>query len=271
MYRSHVLVCGGTGCTSSGNPQIMEPLKEEIKRPEWKEVSVVQTGCHGLCALGPIMIVYPDASFYSMVKVEDIPEIVQGALIKGTCRYPSSLSGDRYSGRRQGSHRHRFLQNSTALPCVTAASSTKSHWKSTSEPAATQPLVKCSPEMTPDDVIQCLLDSGLRGRGGGGFPTGLKWNWPQVDADQKYVCCNADGKATRRIHGPFRLRGRPARGTGGYGHCRLRHWCKPGLHLCARRVSDRSRTSENRYQPGTARWNCWERYFPEAASILIST
>ena len=84
MYRSHVLVCGGTGCTSSGSQQIMEALKEEIKKAGLEnEVSVVQTGCHGLCALGPIMIVYPDASFYSMVKVEDIPEIVQEHLLKG--------------------------------------------------------------------------------------------------------------------------------------------------------------------------------------------
>ena len=87
MYRSHVLVCGGTGCTSSGSQQIMETLKEEIKKAGLEqEVSVVQTGCHGLCALGPIMIVYPDAS------------------------YPSSLPGDRYPGRRQGSYRHQLLQ-----------------------------------------------------------------------------------------------------------------------------------------------------------------
>ena len=103
MYRSHVLVCGGTGCTSSGSQQIMETLKEEIKKAGLeKEVSVVQTGCHGLCALGPIMIVYPDASFYSMVKVEDIPEIVQ--------EHPSPLPGDSYPGRCQGPDRHRFLQ-----------------------------------------------------------------------------------------------------------------------------------------------------------------
>ena len=84
MYRSHVLVCGGTGCTSSGSPQIIEKLKEEIaKQGLQDEVAVIQTGCHGLCALGPIMIVYPDASFYSMVKVEDIPEIVSEHLLKG--------------------------------------------------------------------------------------------------------------------------------------------------------------------------------------------
>ena len=84
MYRSHVLVCGGTGCTSSGSQQIMETLKAEIeKQGLTEEVSVVQTGCHGLCALGPIMIIYPDATFYSMVKVEDIPEIVAEHLLKG--------------------------------------------------------------------------------------------------------------------------------------------------------------------------------------------
>ena len=84
MYRSHVLVCGGTGCTSSGSHQIMETLKAEIEKAGLQdEVSVVQTGCHGLCALGPIMIIYPDASFYSMVKAEDIPEIVSEHLLKG--------------------------------------------------------------------------------------------------------------------------------------------------------------------------------------------
>ena len=84
MYRSHVLVCGGTGCTSSGSPQIIEALKNEIARQGLsEEVSVVETGCHGLCALGPIMIVYPDAAFYSMVQPSDIPEIVSEHLLKG--------------------------------------------------------------------------------------------------------------------------------------------------------------------------------------------
>lgn len=84
MYRSHVLVCGGTGCTSSGSPQIMDALKNELKRQGLEEeVAVVETGCHGLCALGPIMIVYPDATFYSMVQPGDIPEIVSEHLLKG--------------------------------------------------------------------------------------------------------------------------------------------------------------------------------------------
>ena len=194
MYRSHVLVCGGTGCTSSGSQQIMETLKEEIKKAGLeKEVSVVQTGCHGLCALGPIMIVYPDASFYSMVKVEDIPEIVQEHLLKGRvvtrllyqetvtpAGVKALIDTDFYKKQHRIALRNCGIINPEVIE----------EYIGTGGYAA---LGKVLTEMTPDDVIQCLLDSGLRGRGGGGFPTGLKWKLAkQNDADQKYVCCNAD-------------------------------------------------------------------------------
>ena len=194
MYRSHVLVCGGTGCTSSGSQQIMETLKEEIKKAGLeKEVSVVQTGCHGLCALGPIMIVYPDASFYSMVKVEDIPEIVQEHLLKGRvvtrllyqetvtpAGVKALIDTDFYKKQHRIALRNCGIINPEVIE----------EYIGTGGYAA---LGKVLTEMTPDDVIQCLLDSGLRGRGGGGFPTGLKWKLAkQNEADQKYVCCNAD-------------------------------------------------------------------------------
>ena len=194
MYRSHVLVCGGTGCTSSGSQQIMETLKEEIKKAGLeKEVSLVQTGCHGLCALGPIMIVYPDASFYSMVKVEDIPEIVQEHLLKGRvvtrllyqetvtpAGVKALIDTDFYKKQHRIALRNCGIINPEVIE----------EYIGTGGYAA---LGKVLTEMTPDDVIQCLLDSGLRGRGGGGFPTGLKWKLAkQNDADQKYVCCNAD-------------------------------------------------------------------------------
>ncbi len=194
MYRSHVLVCGGTGCTSSGSQQIMEALKAEIaKNGLENEVAVVQTGCHGLCALGPIMIIYPDATFYSMVKVEDIPEIVSEHLLKGRVVT-------------------RLLYQETVTPAGVKALVDTDFYKKQHRIALRicgvinpenieeyigtggyEALGKVLTEMTPDDVIQCLLDSGLRGRGGGGFPTGLKWKLAkQNDADQKYVCCNAD-------------------------------------------------------------------------------
>ena len=194
MYRSHVLVCGGTGCTSSGSQQIMETLKEEIKKAGLeKEVSVVQTGCHGLCALGPIMIVYPDASFYSMVKVEDIPEIVQEHLLKGrvvtrllyqetvtTAGVKALIDTDFYKKQHRIALRNCGIINPEVIEEYIGT-------------GGYQALGKVLTEMTPDDVIQCLIDSGLRGRGGGGFPTGLKWKLAkQNEADQKYVCCNAD-------------------------------------------------------------------------------
>ena len=176
MYRSHVLVCGGTGCTSSGSQQIMETLKEEIKKAGLEqEVSVVQTGCHGLCALGPIMIVYPDASFYSMVKVEDIPEIVQEHLLKGRVVTrllyqetvtPAGVKALIDTNFYKKQHRIALRNCGIINPEVIE------EYIGTGGYAA---LGKVLTEMTPDDVIQCLLDSGLRGRGGGGFPTGLKW------------------------------------------------------------------------------------------------
>ncbi|WP_026892189.1 NADH-quinone oxidoreductase subunit NuoF [Lacrimispora aerotolerans] len=194
MYRSHVLVCGGTGCTSSGSQQIMARLEDELgKQGLSEEVSVVQTGCHGLCALGPIMIVYPDAAFYAMVKEEDIPEIVSEHLLKGR---PVE----------------RLLYEETVTPSGIKALSDTDFYKKQHRIALRncgvinpevieeyigtggyQALGKVLTEMTPDEVIQELLDSGLRGRGGAGFPTGLKWKLAkQNDADQKYVCCNAD-------------------------------------------------------------------------------
>ena len=194
MYRSHVLVCGGTGCTSSGSQQIMEALRTEIEKAGLQdEVSVVQTGCHGLCALGPIMIVYPDASFYSMVKVEDIPEIVSEHLLKGRVvtrlLYQETVtqSGvkalvdtDFYKKQHRIALRNCGIINPEVIE----------EYIGTGGYAA---LGKVLTEMTPDQVIQCLMDSGLRGRGGGGFPTGLKWKLAkQNEADQKYVCCNAD-------------------------------------------------------------------------------
>lgn len=194
MYRSHVLVCGGTGCTSSGSQQIMVALREELKKQGLdEEVSVVQTGCHGLCALGPIMIVYPDATFYAMVKEEDIPEIVEEHLLKGRpvqrLLYDETVTptgvkslGDTDFYKKQ----HRIaLRN-----CGVINPEVIEEYIGT---GGYQALGKVLTEMTPDDVIQVLLDSGLRGRGGAGFPTGLKWKLAKGnDADQKYVCCNAD-------------------------------------------------------------------------------
>ena len=195
MYRSHVLVCGGTGCTSSGSPQIMDTLKNELKRQGLEEeVAVVETGCHGLCALGPIMIVYPDATFYSMVQPGDIPEIVSEHLLKGRVvtrlLYQETVSP---TGGIKALSDTNFYKKQHRIALRNCGVIDPENIEEYIGTGGYQALGKVLTEMTPEDVIQTLLDAGLRGRGGAGFPTGLKWKLcRQNDADQKYVCCNAD-------------------------------------------------------------------------------
>ncbi len=196
MYRSQVLICGGTGCTSSGSVKIAKRLQEEIdKNGLTDEVMVVRTGCFGLCALGPIMIVYPEGTFYSMVKEEDIAEIVSEHLLKGRIVtrlvYDETVAENEIKSLKETDFykkQHRIaLRNCGVInpECIEEYIGRNGY----------EALGKVLKTMTPDDVIQVILDSGLRGRGGGGFPTGKKWQLARnlvKDADQKYVCCNAD-------------------------------------------------------------------------------
>ncbi len=194
MYRSTVLICGGTGCTSSGCQRIITALENELVHTGLeKEVKVIKTGCFGLCALGPIMVVYPEGAFYSMVKAEDIPEIVEEHLLKGrvvkhllyseTVQDNAVISLDQtdfYKKQRRVALRNCGIINPEDINEYIAYD-------------GYQALGKVLTEMTPEDVIQTIKDSGLRGRGGGGFPTGLKWSLAKAsEADQKYVACNAD-------------------------------------------------------------------------------
>ncbi|MBZ4669718.1 MAG: dehydrogenase (quinone) [Oscillospiraceae bacterium] len=194
MYRSHVLICGGTGCTSSGSGKIAEKLQEEIdKNGLSKEVQVVKTGCFGLCALGPIMIIYPEGSFYSMVKEEDIPEIVSEHLLKGrvVTRLLYNETVTENGIKSLGETNFYKKQHRVALRnCGVINPENIEEYIGT---GGYEALGKVLTEYTPDDVIKIITDSGLRGRGGGGFPTGLKWKLAKENhADQKYVCCNAD-------------------------------------------------------------------------------
>ncbi|MBQ9680672.1 MAG: NADH-quinone oxidoreductase subunit NuoF [Ruminococcus sp.] len=194
MYRSNVLVCGGTGCTSSHSLLIAEKLKEELKAKGLdKEVNVITTGCFGLCALGPIMVVYPEGSFYSMVKVEDVPEIVEEHLNKGRIvtrlLYQETVEEDTIKSLNKTAFYEK--QKRVALRNCGVIDPEKIDDYIANDGYAA--LGKVLTEMTPEEVIQTMLDSGLRGRGGAGFPTGLKWKFARGnDADQKYVCCNAD-------------------------------------------------------------------------------
>ena len=195
MYRSNVLVCGGTGCTSSNSELIIERLKEEIQAHGLeKEVNVIRTGCFGLCALGPIMVVYPEGAFYSMVKPDDVPEIVEEHLLKGRIvkrlLYQETVMDDNsvkslnettfYGKQRRIALRNCGVINPENIDEYIAVD-------------GYQALGKVLTEMTPQQVIDVIKASGLRGRGGAGFPTGVKWGFAAAnEADQKYVCCNAD-------------------------------------------------------------------------------
>ncbi len=195
-YRAHVLICGGTGCTASGSHTISDVLKAELEKNNIAdEIKIVHTGCFGLCALGPVMVVYPEGTFYSRVKPEEIPEIVIEHLVGGNpvkkYLYADTVDGDKIKSLNETPFYKK--QHRVALRNCGVIDPEDIHEYIAR--GGYQALGKALTEMTPDSVIQTMLDSGLRGRGGAGFPTGKKWQLARVlvpDADQKYVCCNAD-------------------------------------------------------------------------------
>ncbi|MBQ7160932.1 MAG: NAD(P)H-dependent oxidoreductase subunit E, partial [Clostridia bacterium] len=197
MIRSHVMICGGTGCTASGSMNVKAALEKELKAKGLdEEIKIVQTGCFGLCSVGPVMIVYPDGTFYSHVTENDVPEIVEEHLLKGrpVTRLIHEEENDEgkkelaasladttfYKKQKRVALRNCGVINPEVIDEYIAMD-------------GYQALGKVLTEMTPQDVIDVISASGLRGRGGGGFPTGRKWSFAAAQpAGKKYVVCNAD-------------------------------------------------------------------------------
>ena len=197
MIRSHVLICGGTGCTSSGSPAIRAHLEKELEAKGLSnEIKVVQTGCFGLCALGPIMIVYPEGTFYSRVTEADVTEIVEEHLLKG--RVVDRLV---YNEPAAGSGKHEvaslsdtgFYKTQKRVALRNCGVINPEDIEEYIGVDGYQALGTVLTSMRPEEVIDLMKRSGLRGRGGAGFPTGLKWEFAAKNvSDEKYVICNAD-------------------------------------------------------------------------------
>jgi (2Fe-2S) ferredoxin len=194
IYRSHVLICGGTGCTSSGSHDVMDAFREELRKQKLdREVLVVPTGCHGMCEMGPIVVVYPEGTFYCRVAADDVKEIVSEHLLKGRIvprlLYTVSEEAPKVPHYKEipfyGKQHRIALENCGYINPDNIEEYIVRH--------GYEALGKALMEMTREQVIEEIKTSGLRGRGGGGFPTGLKWTFcARAQGDKKYVICNAD-------------------------------------------------------------------------------
>ena len=195
FYRSQVLVCTGTGCTSSGSPNIIKKFEEEIAKVGLeKEVKVVNTGCFGLCETGPVVIIYPEGAFYSHIKVDDVERIVAEHLLKGRIvtdlLYKESVTEEKEIRSLDEVDFYKKQKRVALRNCGVIDPENIEEYIAFDGYAA---LAKCLTELSRDEVVDIIKRSGLRGRGGGGFPTGLKWQLAkQPESDVKYVCCNAD-------------------------------------------------------------------------------
>ncbi|MEQ2129822.1 NADH-quinone oxidoreductase subunit NuoF [Caldanaerobacter subterraneus KAk] len=194
LYRSHVMICGGTGCTSSGSDEVAERFIEEIKKAGLdKEILVVRTGCFGLCELGPVVVVYPEGVFYSRVKPEYVPEIVEEHLLKGRpvrkYIYGESLEEKAIKPLEETP----FFRKQRRIALRNCGVINPEDIREAIAFDGYKALAKVLTEMTPEQVIEEVKKSGLRGRGGGGFPTGVKWEFAYKQKETpKYVVCNAD-------------------------------------------------------------------------------
>lgn len=194
IYRAHVLVCGGTGCVASSSEKLMSEFDTHLNNNNLaNEVKIVKTGCFGLCARGPVVVVYPEGCMYTMVQVEDIKEIVEEHLLKGRIVTRLLENGQNSEGIETSLDGVEFFKKQLRIALRNCGVINPELIEEYIAFDGYKALAKVLTEMTPQEVVDTIKKSGLRGRGGGGFPSGLKWEFTaKAQDDQKYVCCNAD-------------------------------------------------------------------------------
>ena len=197
MFRSTVLICGGTGCHSNHSGEIYDAFQKQLAEQNLsEEVMLVKTGCFGLCAVGPVVIIYPEGSFYSHVTVDDVPELISEHLIKGRLVRRLLYKDHKTEEITKALSETNFYKKQTRVALRNCGVINPENIDEYIAYDGYEALIKVLTEMQPQEVIDVIKASGLRGRGGAGFPTGLKWQFCRnAKADEtgiKYVCCNAD-------------------------------------------------------------------------------
>ena len=241
VFRSHLLVCGGTGCHASGSIAMKKALVDEInKRGLSEEIKIVETGCNGFCAMGPIIVVYPEGLIYMNIRAEDVPELVEEHFIKGR---PVERLFYREPGKEER------IPSMQEIPFFALQDLRVLRNRGLIDPENIEEYIardgyagmaKALTEMTPEQIGQEVLKSGLRGRGGAGFPTGLKWQFASALARGYEIRALQRRRGRPRgLHGPQRPRGGPARGARGHGDRRQGDRLEARLHLLPRRVPAR--------------------------------
>ncbi|MDF2524512.1 MAG: NADH:ubiquinone oxidoreductase, NADH-binding (51 kD) subunit, partial [Clostridiales bacterium] len=194
IYRAHVLVCGGTGCTSSGSEKIRSEFEIHLGTNHLEdEVKIVKTGCFGLCADGPIVVIYPEGAMYTRVQPQDVKEIVEEHLLKGRLVKRLLAGNHEHEDISKSLDGVEFFKRQTRVALRNCGVINPEVIEEYIAYDGYKALGTVLTKMTPQEVIDTIKKSGLRGRGGGGFPTGIKWEFAaKQTADIKYVCCNAD-------------------------------------------------------------------------------
>lgn len=205
--EKHILVCQGTGCTSSKSPEILENFKKIIKEKNIENVRVIKTGCFGLCAKGPIVIIRPEDTFYAMVKPEDCEEIIQTHIIDGN-RVERLLAKDIDGTKVNSLDDLNFYKKQKRIALKNCGVINPEEIDEYIAFDGYKALEKALTKMSPEEVIEVIKNSGIRGRGGAGFPTGKKWELTKAsEGKQKYVVCNADEGDPRSFYGQKYIRG----------------------------------------------------------------